>query len=64
MRLRVSPITSNLRVSSLCSTTVRQVPLMATLAPICTPDVAPEGNAISKERKSGLRSIDLMFPLP
>ena len=49
---------------TLCALTVRQVPLMATLAPICIPSVFPGGKLTWMERKFCFCCSSVTLPLP
>lgn len=61
---RVWPITSKLKWLSLCAVTVRQVPLMAMLAPISTLWLIAFGRVITKLRWLLPVVIELIWPWP
>ena len=64
VRRSVSAMTSNRRVLPSWEVTVRQVPLMATLAPIATSVARAAGSSMSKQQNSVLRSTARTVALP
>ena len=64
VRRSVSAMTSKRRVLPSWAVTVRQVPLMATLAPIATSVARAAGSSMSKQQKSVLRSTARTVALP